>query len=93
MLLWHALRLGLMTSLTLRLAAERDTMAKMMRSAVVLSAVIALGACDNTGAPTHYPDFCCTAGRCCGVRYYDIDGGVHLQRCSLADADPGGLVE
>jgi hypothetical protein len=26
-------------------------------------------------------DFCCTAADCCGVRYFDEDGGVHVQPC------------
>jgi hypothetical protein len=26
-------------------------------------------------------DFCCTAANCCGVRYFDEDGGVHVQPC------------
>jgi len=66
-----------------------------MWALAIAIAVGLVGACGgNSQAVTRDPDFCCTADRCCGVRYYDVDGGVHMQRCSSwADAGRGGSLE
>ena len=57
----------------------------MKRMTTVLVAVVlvsVLGACGGGRvAGTRHPDFCCTADECCGVRYFDADGGVHVQPC------------
>ena len=43
-------------------------------------------------ATTRDPEFCCVTDECCGVRYFDGDGGIHVQPCkdpSLMGSDVG----
>ncbi len=41
-----------------------------------------LCACAGGQPETRTRDFCCTSNDCCGTRYFDADGGVHMQPCT-----------